>query len=76
MHLEENKCSPQKFVSLMRSGTDVQNSLHSPAITAHLIFQRICQETGAPFKVLGVLKREGKEEHHTVARRVRLLNLE
>lgn len=66
MHLERNKCSPLKFVSLMRSGTDVQNPPHSPAITAHLFFQRICQETGVPFKVLSVLEMEGKKEHHTV----------
>lgn len=60
----------------MRSGTDVPNSPHSPAITAYLLFQRIYQETGVPFKVLSVSKVEGKKEHHTVVHCVRLLNLE
>ena len=39
MHLERNNCSLLKFVSLRRSGRDVQNPPHSPAITAHLLFQ-------------------------------------
>lgn len=72
----EEKCSPLKFVSLMRLGSDVRNPSHSPAITAHLLFQRICQETGVPFRVLGVLKMEGKKEHHTVVHYVRFFNLE
>lgn len=77
MHLEGGKkCGPLKFVSLKRSGADVQNPPHFPAITAHLLFQRICQETGVPFKVLSESKMEGKKEHHTALRRVRLLNLE
>lgn len=43
-----------------------KNPSHSSAITACLLFQRICQETGVPFRVLAVLKMEGKKEHHTV----------
>lgn len=76
IHFGKNKCSSLKFVSLMRSGSDEQNPSHSPAIIAHLLFQRICQETGVPFKVLGVSKMEGKKEHHTVTHCVRLFNLE
>lgn len=60
----------------MRSGSYAQNPHHSPAITAHLLFQRICQETGVPFRVLSVLEMEGKKEHHTVVHCVRLFNLE
>lgn len=64
MHLERNKCSPLKFVSLTRSGSDVPNLSHSPAITPHLLFERICQETGVPFRVpLRVGNGRGKEEH-------------
>lgn len=76
MHLVGNKCSPLKFVSLMRSGRDVQNPPHSPAITADLLFQSICQETGVPFRVLNVSKMEGKKEHHTVVLCERHFNLE
>lgn len=48
-----------------------KNPSHSSAITACLLFQRICQETGVPFRVLSVLKMEGKKEHHTVMHCVR-----
>ena len=35
-----------------------------PTITTHLIYERIGQQTGVPFRVLSVLKLEGRKEHY------------